>query len=55
MAIGTADKPIVFTSGKAPGTRGPGDWGGIVLLGSAPTNKTNPQIEGGIGEQYRWY
>ncbi|MGN7719184.1 hypothetical protein [Chitinophaga sp. 22620] len=52
MAIGTADKPIVFTSGKAPGTRGPGDWGGIVLLGSAPTNKTNPQIEGGIGEQY---
>lgn len=52
MAVGTAEKPIVFTSGKAVGSRGPGDWGGIVLLGNAPTNKTNPQIEGGIGEQY---
>ncbi len=52
MAVGTADKPIVFTSGKPAGARGPGDWGGIVLLGNAPTNKTNPQIEGGISEQY---
>lgn len=34
-AIGTANNPIVFTSDQAPGSRGPGDWGGIVLLGKA--------------------
>lgn len=50
---GTAAEPIVFTSGKAPGRRIPGDWGGIVLLGSAPTNRsTTPIIEGGINSEY---
>lgn len=50
---GTAAEPIVFTSGKAPGRRTPGDWGGIVLLGSAPTNRsTTPIIEGGINSEY---
>lgn len=50
---GTATEPIVFTSGKAPGRRVPGDWGGIVLLGSAPTNRsTTPIIEGGINSEY---
>ncbi|MCL4551456.1 MAG: T9SS C-terminal target domain-containing protein, partial [Bacteroidetes bacterium] len=41
-AIGTADKPIVFTSeytkpgaAQAPAA---GDWGGIILLGKAPIN-----------------
>ncbi len=38
MAEGTADKPIVFTSSQPEGSRGRGDWGGIVLLGSAPNN-----------------
>ncbi len=33
---GTADKPVVFTS--ASSTPLPGDWGAIVILGSAPTN-----------------
>ena len=46
-AAGTVDKPIVFTSGEAPGQRNYGDWGGIVLLGNAPTNKpTTTGIEG---------
>jgi hypothetical protein len=26
----------------------PGDWGGIIILGDAPTNKVNPVIEGGL-------
>jgi hypothetical protein len=47
-ANGTVTNPIVFTSRKAPGFKAPGDWGGIMLLGSAPTNQINPQIEGGI-------
>lgn len=31
VAIGTAAKPIIFTSDQAPGNRVPGDWAGIVL------------------------
>jgi hypothetical protein len=53
LAEGTSAKPIVFTSGKAAGERTPGDWGGVVLLGRATTNRTSePTIEGGIGRPY---
>jgi hypothetical protein len=53
IAEGTATKPIVFTSGKADGSKEPGDWGGIVILGKAKTNRTSePTIEGGIGRAY---
>jgi hypothetical protein len=38
IAEGTADKPIVFTSSQPEGSRGRGDWGGVVLLGQAPNN-----------------
>jgi len=52
-AIGTAAKPIVFTSGKAVGQRNPGDWGGIIILGKAKTNRTTePTIEGGVGKNF---
>lgn len=37
-AVGTATAPIVFTSDQAPGSRGLGDWGGIILLGKADNN-----------------
>jgi hypothetical protein len=37
-AIGTREQPIVFTSDQAVGTRGRGDWGGIILNGRAPVN-----------------
>jgi hypothetical protein len=53
IAEGTSANPIVFTSGKAVGERTPGDWGGVVLLGRATTNRaTEPTIEGGIGRPY---
>ncbi len=57
MAQGTALKPIVFTSDKPVGSRHSGDWGGLVLLGKAKTNKhdngTGVGIaEGGIGSEY---
>lgn len=41
FAVGTACKPIVFTSDKATGNRAPGDWGGVVLLGRGVTNTTS--------------
>jgi hypothetical protein len=53
IAEGTATKPIVFTSGRPAGERTPGDWGGIVILGRAKTNRTSePIIEGGIGRPF---
>jgi len=35
---GTADNPVVMTSNNF--NAGPGDWGGLILLGKAPTNIT---------------
>lgn len=47
IAEGTAEKPIVFTSDQAAGSRDYGDWGGLILCGNAPVNANEPQIEGG--------
>ena len=46
MARGTAQAPIVFTSSVSAGKRQAGDWGGVVLLGNAPVNTADAQIEG---------
>jgi hypothetical protein len=46
MAEGTASEPIVMTSSLPAGSRDRGDWGGLVVLGNAPVNQTNPEIEG---------
>jgi hypothetical protein len=54
-ATGTPTRPIIFTSNKPAGTRVPGDWGGVIILGSAPCNFGNVgnnntvQVEGGFG------
>ncbi len=45
-ADGTAQNPIVFTSARAPGNRAPGDWGGLILVGNARSNRTGAIIEG---------
>ncbi|MBL8961649.1 MAG: fibronectin type III domain-containing protein [Gemmatimonadetes bacterium] len=48
LAVGRADAPIVMTSSKAVGSRRAGDWGGLIIVGNATTNKTgaNPEVEG---------
>jgi len=51
-AQGTAERPIVFTSAAAPGSRRPGDWGGLILLGKAPNNMGEQTIEGGVRSQH---
>lgn len=43
-AVGTVGSPIVFTSNNS--SPAVGDWGGVVILGDAPTNKVEPTIEG---------
>lgn len=50
IADGTAEKPIVFTSERDPGSREPGDWGGVVICGKAPNNQgVDIELEGGYG------
>lgn len=51
IANGTANEPIVFTSGEAAGARGYGDWGGIIICGNATVNLPGGTgtIEGGVG------
>lgn len=48
-ASGTADLPIIMTSELPVGQRAPGDWGGLVINGFAPTNQNNPAGEGNSG------
>lgn len=46
-AVGTAEKPIIFTSSAPKNFRNYGDWGGVVLLGNAQNNQNVKQkIEG---------
>ncbi len=58
IAEGTKEKPIVFTSNLREGTRLPGNWGGLVLLGKAPinvsggTNKIEGFAETQTGTEY---
>lgn len=58
VAIGTAAKPIIFTSDQAPGNRVPGDWAGVVLCGQSANNIKGStstgqdgveELEGGYG------
>jgi hypothetical protein len=54
FATGTPSLPIIFSSVQPLGSRGAGDWGGIVLNGRAPVNDptipTNPDAgEGASG------
>ncbi|WP_317899404.1 T9SS type A sorting domain-containing protein [Aurantibacillus circumpalustris] len=41
IAVGTATSPIVFTSDQPIGSRAPGDWGGIILMGKGAINSPN--------------
>ncbi len=53
QAQGTVNNPIVFTSAAPAGMRDYGDWGGVVICGSARHNLVagpNAIAEGGIGD-----
>jgi hypothetical protein len=39
IAEGTQNQPIIFTSNESVGNRAEGDWGGLVILGSAINNQ----------------
>lgn len=48
IAIGTAEKPIVFTSERTSG-RQAGDWGGLIIVGNGIINRADPTILEGTG------
>ena len=50
LAQGTTNSPIVFTSNFGVGSRAPGDWGGVIILGNATNNQPGGTavIEGGL-------
>lgn len=53
MAQGTETNPIIFTSSQAEGDRDFGDWGGVVICGSAQHNIStgvDAPAEGGIAK-----
>lgn len=43
-AVGTRTAPIVMTSSAAAGTRAPGDWGGLIVVGNASSNRTGRTV-----------
>jgi len=49
-ANGTADAPIVFTSDQLEGQKARGDWGGIIINGSAPINGCDEDLCSAEGE-----
>ncbi|HEU4561107.1 MAG TPA: fibronectin type III domain-containing protein [Longimicrobium sp.] len=44
IAIGTAEKPIVFTSSRPVNDRQPGDWGGLIIVGNGIINRADPVL-----------
>ncbi len=59
IADGTVNQPIVFTSRLPIGQRGPGDWGGVIILGRSAINTStgldSAQIEGFPPGTGPWY
>jgi hypothetical protein len=49
MAEGTAAEPIVFTSDRPAGSRAPGDWGGLAIIGNGIINRSGSIILEGTG------
>ncbi|KAA1244973.1 hypothetical protein [Aquimarina sp. RZ0] len=57
IARGLRGQPIVFTSNNSPKGRKSGDWGGIIIAGSAKVNSPSGTgvIEGDYNPQYSVY
>jgi hypothetical protein len=54
-AQGTAAEPIVFTSGNPEGSRAPGDWGGVLIIGNGIINRSGDRVTEGPAEAAETY
>ncbi len=50
VADGTQDLPIVLTSDQPAGSRKPGDWGGLAIIGNGVINRTGVVLLEGTGQ-----
>lgn len=50
IAQGTESSPIIFTSDRLVGQRAAGDWGGVILQGSAPVNNSSLLYGGTVSD-----
>jgi len=48
-ANGSAAEPIVFTSERTAGSRQAGDWGGLIIIGNATSNRSGTVVLEGTG------
>jgi hypothetical protein len=48
-ANGTAADPIIFTSSRPVGQRQAGDWGGLIIIGNATSNRSGTVVLEGTG------
>lgn len=55
IAFGEETDPIVFTSNKGAEERRPGDWGGLIIMGDAPSNKFTGTLNAGLQPKYSLY
>lgn len=54
-AQGTAEAPITFTSAKAVGSRAPGDYRGLILIGDAPSHSTTTAVHDSLSDSRAHY
>ncbi|HMJ52576.1 MAG TPA: hypothetical protein VK540_10885 [Polyangiaceae bacterium] len=52
LAVGTKEKPIVFSSKQPAGQKTPGFWGGLIILGRAPVNVNKPGSNEAVFEAF---
>lgn len=54
-AAGTFRQPITFTSAKAEGSRAPGDYRGLVLIGDAPSHSATTPVHDSLNDSRAHY
>jgi len=52
LAVGTKERPIVFTSKQPAGQKTAGFWGGLIILGRAPINVNKPMSNEAVFEAF---
>jgi hypothetical protein len=54
-AAGTAEEPITFTSAKPEGSRAPGDYRGVILIGDAPSHRSTTPVHDSLSDSRAHY
>lgn len=55
QAVGTAEEPITVTSAKPEGSRAPGDYRGLILIGDGPSQTTTATVFDSLSDSRAQY